>query len=294
MGSISSKSGSSQEATGTGPFFVSVIVPAYNGMPYIAKAIESVRTQTYPYWELVICDNRSTDGTVECVQEVLKQNPDPRIRLVTYQEHLPMAENWNRALDHVRHGLAKIFPCDDILLPNCLEIQVGQLEENPDAGFATSCKEVIDATGRRLFNKKPIEQGKYDWAELGTRCLYAAGSNPLGEPGAVLFRSDLLKSCGVFDPNYKYYIDLDLSLRFLKKSKVCVWGKPLYQFRVHGSSGTATSRNLFVREFFQLLQKYEADIHLSERPFARAYFQIKTRAVMLLRTLVFWFCRKFT
>ena len=271
---------------------VSIIVPAYNGMPFLGPAIESIRAQSYPHWELVICDNRSTDGTLEWLQKEIQERPDPRIRLVTYREHLPMADNWNRALENVNHELVKVFPCDDILLPDCLKIQVSQLEVNPDAGFATSCKEVIDAVGRKLFGKKPIPEGKYDWSELGVRCLYSAGSNPLGEPGGVLFRSDLLKSCGVFDTSFRYYIDMDLWLRFLKKSKVCVWGQPLYQFRVHGSSGSASSRKLFVKEYFKLLHNYEADLPLAGRPLVRGYFEIKTRLVMVLRAMVFWFFRK--
>jgi len=60
---------------------ITVLMPVYNGMPYIPQAVESVLSQSETDWELIISDNGSTDGT----RDYLRTLTDPRIR-VHYQD----------------------------------------------------------------------------------------------------------------------------------------------------------------------------------------------------------------
>lgn len=255
-------------------------------MPFIGDTIESVRAQTCANWELVICDNMSKDGTVDCVRRLLEEKPDPRIRLITHQELLPMAQNWNRSLAYARGELIKVLPSDDLLFPDCLEVQQRILQENPDAGFTTSGKQVIDAAGRVLFARHPLAQGKYDWPGLGPRSIRAV-SNLLGEPGAILFRKELLATCGEYNVHYKYFVDVELLLRFLKVAKACVWGTPLYQFRIHGNSASASSRQAALNEYQRLLDRYELELGFPKGSLLRRYLGLKSRLVVTLRDLVF-------
>jgi glycosyltransferase involved in cell wall biosynthesis len=265
---------------------VSIIIPVFNGMPFLPETIESVRRQTYPDWELIIVDNKSTDHTADYIDRELKERPDARIRFVSSDSHLPMVPNWNRALEYATHPLIKILPSDDILMPDCLEIQVRLLQENSDVGFVTSGKELIDGKGRRLFTKNVLKQGIYDWDAIGLRSVCDI-SNHLGEPGGILFRAELLKSCGAYDPELKYFLDVDLLLRFLRKSKVLVWGKPLYQFRIHGQSASAASRRLAVVEYFHWLSRFEKELRLAKRPWFRRYLHLKASVIPYLRSLIF-------
>lgn len=265
---------------------VSIVIPVYNGMPFIVHTIESVRFQTYDNWELLICDNDSTDRTIDLVKQYLDEKPDQRIRVISHQEHLSMARNWNRSLTYAQGELIKLLPSDDVLLPECIDIQVRLLREQSDIGFVTSGKEVIDHSGKKLFTRSPLKEGKYDWHSAGLKSLYAI-TNLFGEPGGVLFRKELLKCCGGYDPSLNYFVDIELLLRFLKKTKVSVWGKPLYQFRIHGSSVSAASRQLSVCEYLHILDSYEKDLKLSEKPSLKYYLKIKAHFLALLRSLIF-------
>jgi glycosyltransferase involved in cell wall biosynthesis len=270
---------------------VSIIIPVYNGMPFIDEAIESVRRQSYPHWELVICDNSSTDGTVAHLCQKFEAYGDKRLRLMTHADHVAMVPNWNRSLQYARHGLVKMLPSDDILLPECLELQVRLLQENSDVGFVTSGKEFIDASGKRLFTRIPLPEGKYNWSMLGARSLYAI-SNLMGEPAGILFRTELLKDCGIFNPDLKYYLDLDLWLRFLKRSTMLVPKGVFYQFRLHGNSISASSRRVAITEYLELLEMYEEDLRLSTRPLLKLYLRLKVYIVVFLRQFVFWLYTK--
>lgn len=61
------------------PELVSIVMPAYNCSAYIRETIESVLKQSYPYWELIVVDDCSSDNTREIVSEYMKR--DSRIRL---------------------------------------------------------------------------------------------------------------------------------------------------------------------------------------------------------------------
>lgn len=267
---------------------ISICTPAYNGLPYIIDTIESVRRQTYANWEMIICDDQSPDGTADAVEKHLAGIGDARVRLVRSTQRVTMAENWNRTLSHARGEFIKLLPQDDILHPSCLEIQQRLMREHPDVGFVTSGKEVIDAAGRVLFTRKPLAAGKYDWARLGPRTLYAI-ANIIGEPAAILFRRDLLLTCAAYDTTLKYFTDFEILLRFLKVSNAYVWGEPLYQFRVHGKSVSSASVRPALDEYVRVLDRYADELNLSRRPGLKSYLKLKSRMIVYMRDMVFRF-----
>jgi len=274
------------------PVLISLVIPVYNGLPYISQTIESVRQQTYPHWELLICDNASRDGTGAWVQEFLSEKQDPRMKLITDTQLLPMAENWNRALTYAKGDFIKILPADDILLPQCLELQLGILQKYSEVGFAASGKQVINSAGRVLFNRKPLPEGIYDWQSLGPRSLKAV-ANLLGEPGSILFRRELLEECGNYDIRLRYYVDIELLWRFLKVSKVYVTAEPLYQFRIHGTSASASSRNPALHEYELILDRYGEELGFAKKPYLKKFQTMKSHLVVFLRDLIFRISNKF-
>jgi glycosyltransferase involved in cell wall biosynthesis len=267
---------------------LSVVVPVYNGMPYLIDTLESVRRQTYAHWELIVCDHQSRDESAAAVRSYLQDKPDPRIRLVVQEKSGSMAGDWNHSLTHAQGEWIKLLPQDDLLLPDCLETQERLTREHPGVGFVTCGKEVIDAAGRRLFRRTPLRAGVYDWERLGRRSIFAV-SNRLGEPAAILFRRDLLKTCGAYDDRLRYFIDLELLWRFLKVAPVAVWAKPLYQFRLHGQSVSFTSRRRALEEYAQILDRYADELGLADRPWLRRWLKLKSAAVVTGRSLIFQF-----
>ena len=99
---------------------VSVIMPSYNSKKYIKESIESVLNQTYPFWELIIVDDCSKDGTVD----VIKQFNDVRIKLFVNERNSGAAISRNRALREAKGKWTAFLDSDDIWLPTKLEEQL--------------------------------------------------------------------------------------------------------------------------------------------------------------------------
>lgn len=113
---------------------VSVIMPFLNAAPFLEEAIESVRAQTYPHWELLLCDDGSTDGSSAIARRFAELDPT-RIRHLTHDDgetHGASAAR-NLGLRSARGDLVALLDGDDVWLPNKLEEQVAIMNERPDA-----------------------------------------------------------------------------------------------------------------------------------------------------------------
>ena len=111
---------------------VSVLVSNYNYAEYIAQAIDSVLEQTYPNFELIICDDGSTDNSREVISGYCLR--DPRVFLIT-KENGGQASGFNAALAASTGDLICFFDSDDILRPAKLACMVEAHRQAPNAGF---------------------------------------------------------------------------------------------------------------------------------------------------------------
>ena len=110
---------------------VSVVIPAYNAEAYIRQALESVLSQTYTDYEIIVVDDGSSDRTIERAQAY-----GSRIVLLT-QEHQGPAAARNRALHAAKGSLIAFLDADDVWLPEKLQLQVGFAEGHPECGIIT-------------------------------------------------------------------------------------------------------------------------------------------------------------
>ena len=113
---------------------VSVVVPVYNASAFLAETIESVRSQTYPGWELVLCDDGSTDDSAEIARRYADLDPE-RIRCVAHPggANLGQSASRNLAIRHARGEFISLLDADDLYLPQRLEEQVAILDARPEA-----------------------------------------------------------------------------------------------------------------------------------------------------------------
>ncbi|ELC8380994.1 glycosyltransferase family 2 protein [Clostridium perfringens] len=106
---------------------VSIIMPSYNTAKYISETIESVQSQTYPFWELIIVDDCSTDNTDEVVKSYLL---DDRIRYLKNDSNSGAAISRNRALREARGRWIAFLDSDDLWNAEKLEKQIDFMEKN--------------------------------------------------------------------------------------------------------------------------------------------------------------------
>ncbi|WP_117237367.1 glycosyltransferase [Thermus sediminis] len=138
---------------------VSVLMPNYNYGRYIAKAIESVLSQTYPDFELIICDDGSQDESLDIIRTYAEK--DNRIVSIT-KENGGMASALNRAYAKSQGHVVCFLDSDDEFLPTKLESVVTAFKRNSECGMIVHAMEIRDADGRYVSSIPiftPFEKG---------------------------------------------------------------------------------------------------------------------------------------
>lgn len=213
---------------------VSVVIPVFNGLPYLADAVASVLQQTNSDLELVLVDGGSTDGSREWIHGV----GDPRARVVEMPHGTTAAGNWTAACQQARGHYVKVLCQDDVLYPDGLERQVLDLEDASEAGMAVAQRDIIDARGRILFRSRGLHglrPGVMD-GEEALVTAYRHGTNIFGEPVAVLFRASVLQAALPWDEGRPFILDLQFYQRVMLMAPVVVRRGAVGAFRVSGSS----------------------------------------------------------
>ncbi len=111
---------------------VSILVSNYNYARYIGEAIESALSQTYSNIELIICDDGSTDNSVDIIEGY--QRKDPRLQLIR-KANGGQASGFNAAFSASRGELIALLDSDDCFLPHKIEKVVANFQAHSDAGF---------------------------------------------------------------------------------------------------------------------------------------------------------------
>ncbi|EPZ9215620.1 glycosyltransferase family 2 protein [Clostridium perfringens] len=149
---------------------VSIIMPSYNTAKYISETIESVQSQTYPFWELIIVDDCSTDNTDEVVKPYLL---DDRIRYLKNDSNSGAAISRNRALREARGRWVAFLDSDDLWKAEKLEKQIRFMKDNNYHFSYTNYEEIDENSqplGIRVTGPKKIsKQGMYNYCYPG--CL---------------------------------------------------------------------------------------------------------------------------
>jgi len=110
---------------------LSIGLAVRNGRHFVGRCIESILSQDFTDFELVISDNASDDGTIEILEEYARA--DRRLRISANQTNIGLHENMRRVLDSSRGTLFRWISADDWLEPRCLSTCVRALESRPDA-----------------------------------------------------------------------------------------------------------------------------------------------------------------
>src|SRR5918994_3621037 len=124
---------------GTGAALVTVVIPCYNQAHFLGEAIESVLSQSYPNFEILVVDDGSTDDTSEVAGRYPQQ-----VRLIR-QENRGLAGARNTGIGHARGEYLVFLDADDRLLPEALEAGGGGVEAPPGGAFFSGRRGNIEA-----------------------------------------------------------------------------------------------------------------------------------------------------
>ncbi|WP_299030479.1 glycosyltransferase, partial [uncultured Thermanaerothrix sp.] len=180
---------------------VSVLMPNYNYGRYIGEAIESVLRQTYQQWELIICDDGSTDNSCEVVKRY--QDKDSRIKLIQ-KENGGMASALNIAYRESRGSIICLLDADDVFLPTKFETVVEAFNSPPLPGFVTHRMQIVYGIDKKpgvvipiftplehgyLASKVYKRGGRWRYMPASAICLRREVANLLFPLDEGLFRS---------------------------------------------------------------------------------------------------------
>lgn len=196
---------------------VSIITPLYNKAAYIAYTIQSVLSQTYSDWEMLVVDNNSTDGSWEQAQAF----QDSRIRLLQSPKQGPGAAR-NYGLNLAEGEWIQFLDADDLLESEHLEQQLLAAQQNPDAEIIACCwQEFTDENPTLKMLKQPTGIGQSIEVLRDTTITFA----PWAVHAALVKHSVLSSDC-YWPEQLDKYLAEDITFWFNLVSKCTVaYGK---------------------------------------------------------------------
>ncbi|SFN56208.1 glycosyltransferase family 2 protein [Salegentibacter flavus] len=126
---------------------VSVIMPAYNSERFIEASIQSVREQTYSYWELLVIDDASEDQTSAIIKELA--SADNRIKLLQNKENKGAGVSRNKGISRAKGEYIAFLDADDFWKPHKLQTQLEFMREN-EVSVCFSSYELFTENGAKL------------------------------------------------------------------------------------------------------------------------------------------------
>lgn len=205
--------------------YFSIIIPMFNKNDYIEKSISTVLMQDYPYWELIIIDDGSTDGSADKVLEIAKS--DTRVKMIS-QENKGVSAARNAGIKNARFDEICFLDADDAWRPDHLSVLNELANRFPDCVMMfTQCLTVKNGTerGDPWFKNKSEDIGL-----LNSYCQAMTRSPNLINSSNVCIRKNLAGSALHFNELDTIGEDLDVWLRISCISKVafCSRGCALY------------------------------------------------------------------
>ena len=177
---------------------ISVLVPVHNGEKTIQASLESILSQTFNDFEVIIIDDCSTDKSYEIVSQI----KDPRIVIMKNDHNIGLSASLNRALEKTRGEYIARHDSDDISIPNRFEFQARFLDANPDIGVLGGQMDIVDANGQKVDRYSlPLSHGLLAWNLLFDRSL----AHP-----TVMMRKDLLARVGNYSEEVRVSQDHQL------------------------------------------------------------------------------------
>lgn len=198
---------------------VSVIIPTFNRASFLKEALDSVLSQSYRDFELIVVDDGSTDSTRELVEGCQRSHLQSIKLIYIYQENQGVSAARNRGLKAARGEYIAFLDSDDLWVKDKLQIQMTWMEANPHT-LVCYTDEIWIRWGKRI-NPMKKHQKYSGW--IFEKCLPLC----IISPSSILLRKEIFHKVGFFDETLPVCEDYDLWLRIAKDYLIHFIPKPL-------------------------------------------------------------------
>lgn len=215
---------------------VSVLIPCYNHESYIAHTINSVLNQSFSDFELIVCDDCSTDNS----RNVIDSFCDPRIKKVYPEKNLGVVLNLNNMISMASGEYIAVLGSDDEWQKEKLSRQVEVLDNNANIAACFTWADIIDETGNialscdfntDIFNVDNLSQGER------LKMFYNSGNHLCHS--SLLIRKSVHDELGLYNISLRQLHDYDMWVRIINRYPIFVITDKLTLYR--RASGNTTS-----------------------------------------------------
>lgn len=232
---------------------VSVIMPAYNAEKYIGEAIESILTQTYRDFELIIVN----DGSIDRTEKIILSYSDSRIVYLKNETNIKISDTLNRGINIAQGEYIARMDSDDIALPERFERQVAYMDQNPKCVVCGTAA-ILFGEGMQEKTVVPTDDPGYVKGQMVFQC-------PVIHPSVMIRKSTLQQNQIHYNSEYNGTEDFELWWRLARYGEVISLREKLIRYRMHPNQITrGKDYNKFpVHQKFLIKRMHDMGITLS-------------------------------
>ncbi len=250
---------------------ISVIMSVYNSERFLKESLDSILSQSFKDFELIITDDSSTDGTLKILEDYTSK--DPRIILVANKTNAGLTKNLNSMISVAKGKYLARLDADDISLPERLEKQYRYMQDNPSVGVLGTDGSIFGDKRKTIVIDRPHEHREIKAAFAFENLLIHS---------SAFIRMSLLEEKNIrYDENYKIIQDYELWTRLITETEFRILDEKLVNYRVSETNiSTTTEKKENYRE--NILKKIYSN-YFSANKFSFTDDQIDIHVDMLHR-----------
>jgi glycosyltransferase involved in cell wall biosynthesis len=266
---------------------VSVVIPAYKCADVISSAIESVFSQTYRNYELIVIDDGSPDNTAEVINKYRE-----RVRYI-YQKNGGVSKARNTGIINSTGTYIALLDADDVWNKTKLEIQMRLFEKHPEIGLL--CSAFWNTKHRKIIKNKDYKDTFNFFREYGYEindifeyksCINYGDNNIeyhwgniydylfLGNfilPSSVIAKKETIVSSGIFNEELRVAEETDFFLNYSKNNVIGFIDSPLVYYELPNTDNLSGKSNL--ERLIKNALRIQIDSFISDQ-----YYQRKNEA----------------
>ncbi|MFQ4145946.1 glycosyltransferase family 2 protein [Chlorogloeopsis sp. ULAP02] len=237
---------------------ISVCIPTFNRIKLLSEAIKSVLQQSYQDFEIIICDDRSQDGT----PKLISQYTDKRIRYIRHSQHIGKSNNMRSGFKVATGEYFIKFDDDDRLTPDFLERTAVVMECDSNVDFVSTDHWIIDINNVRddvKTQENSRRWGRFNLPEgVVNNLLEVVFIQQSFQIGATLFRRSSLEEVGFMRSNWQNCEDNDLFIRLALAGKNGYYlPELLMEYRVHSEQKGLDRAIAYLTDKLRYLDSYK-------------------------------------
>lgn len=273
---------------------VSIVIPTYNRVDFLPKAVQSVLNQTYRDWEMIIVD----DGSIDNTEEVANGYKESRIRYIAHKYNLGISASRNTGIKNSRGEYIAFLDSDDEWFPEKISRQMNIFQKE-DSKCGVVCTGGYKIKGNQIMSIMSIKSIPINLDSFYERFLF---ENFIWI-SSVLVKKECFEKVGLFDENLKSCEDWDMWIRIAKYYQFIFLETPLIKYVIHPGQ---KSENLLdkINARKRILFKYQDELKNRKFVYSHHYYKIgnlcclsgkirEGRKYLFKGILVYPFCLKY-